>query len=881
MKKTVFLILFLTSLISYSQISYPGTPASFEAKVNTTNIYTLPSIDVEALKMEDAIVDKYKDRPWRFGQNVYVDIDIIDQAFDTIINGKKIWLMTFKSDGALTLNFTFDQFHLPANTELYLYNVDKSMVLGAFNYNNNSKDGVFATTLIPGDEVTIEVNQDTAVNELPTLHLYRITHGYRNAYDYAMKSFGQSGSCNVNVACPQAAGWEDQIRSVCMLVSGGNGFCSGALINNTNNDGTPYVLTANHCYSDPSSWVFWFNWQSPTCSNPSSSPSYNSMSGATLKARYANSDFCLVQINNDIPASYNVYFSGWNRTTDDNISGKVVGIHHPSGDIKKISWSNGGVSTTTYLNNSIPGDGTHWRITSWSDGTTTEPGSSGSPLFDPTGHIIGQLHGGYAACGNTSSDWYGKLGVSWNGGGSSSNRLKDWLDPSNSGVTVLEGYDPNMPTVDLDASVIQILPATNEFCDSSTQNFQAVIKNRGNLTLTSLKLYWTFDGGSTNVSNWTGSLPTNQTITIDLSSYLLEQGAHSLIVWCADPNGSIDENNSNDTLEWIGTVHPSLRPSPFVELFNGTFPPACWTTFIGSNGLGTSNNWQNTNDAYEGSGAAFVDFENVFGGQAEDWLVTPKIHLCTNPVLTFYQKQDYSYDWGSTYSVRVSTTSQTSHTAFTTVSQWNESSFGTTYTKKTIDLSEYANQNVYIAFVMTQDNGDSWYIDSLLIKGNCDPTLTLDLGEDIDTICGQEITIDAGDEFATYLWSDQSTGQTITLTPQNGQNYTYSLTATDYCGCTYIDQIDITCHSGVSINDYDNDYSLYWSNDYQALIFNNKSNKQISISIYNSLGMCVIENQIINANSTQNIYLNNVADGVYYSHIAINNKVKVLPFVKY
>ena len=107
------------------------------------------------------------------------------------------------------------------------------------------------------------------------------------------------------------------------------------------------------------------------------------------------------------------------------------------------------------------------------------------------------------------------------------------------------------------------------------------------------------------------------------------------------------------------------------------------------------------------------------------------------------------------------------------------------------------------------------------------------------------------------------------------------MTATDYCGCTHSDQINITCHIGGSINDYDNDFSLYWSNDHQALIFNNKSNNQIAISIYNSLGMCVIENQIINANSTQNIYLNNVADGVYYSHISINNKVKVLPFIKY
>jgi hypothetical protein len=847
-----------------------------------TNIYILPHIDVEVLKMEDAIVDQYKDRPWRFGQNVYVDINIMDQAFDTIINGKKIWLMTFKSDGAITLNFTFDQFYLPENTELYLYNADKSMVLGAFNHNNNSEDGVFATTLIPGDEVIIEVNQDAAINNLPTLHLYRITHGYRNAYEYALKSFGNAGSCNVNVACPQAAGWEDQIRSVCMLVSGGDGFCSGALINNTNNDGTPYVLTANHCYSDPSSWVFWFNWQSPTCTNPVSSPPYNSMSGATLKARYANSDFCLVQINNNIPSTYDVYFSGWNRTMDNNISGKVVGIHHPSGDIKKISWSNNGVSTTTYLNNSIPGDGTHWRVTSWSDGTTTEPGSSGSPIFDPTGHIIGQLHGGYAACGNTSSDWYGKLGVSWDGGGASSNRLKDWLDPTNSSVTILEGYDPNTPVADLDASVIQILPSNNEFCEISTQNFQAVIKNRGNLTLTSLKIYWTFDDGSTNLINWTGSLATNQTTTVDLASYLLEEGIHNLKVWCANPNGGVDENLNNDTLNWQGTVYPSLRPSPFVELFNSSFPPACWAVYIGTNGLGTSYNWQSTNEAYEGSGAAFVRYEIVYGGQTEDWLVTPKIHLCDDPVLSFYQKQDFSTNYGSTYSVRVSTTSQTSHSSFTTVSEWNESSFSTSYTKKTIDLSAYADQNVYIAFVMAQNNGDNWYIDSLLIKGQCDPNLTLDLGPDMDTICGRQITIDAGDEFASYHWSDESIGQTITLIPQNGQNYHYSLTATDYCGCTHTDDINITCHINEAISDYDNDFSLYWSGDYQALIFNNKSNDQISISIYNPLGMRIVENEIIEANSVKNIYLSNIANGIYYSHITVRDgSIKIIPFVKY
>jgi hypothetical protein len=78
------------------------------------------------------------------------------------------------------------------------------------------------------------------------------------------------------------------------LVSGSNGFCSGALINNTLNDGKPYVLTANHCYSDPTNWIFRFNWQSADCNNPAASPTFQSLSGAVLRSRRTPSDFCLV-----------------------------------------------------------------------------------------------------------------------------------------------------------------------------------------------------------------------------------------------------------------------------------------------------------------------------------------------------------------------------------------------------------------------------------------------------------------------------------------------------------------------------------------------------------------------------------------------------------
>ena len=151
----------------------------------------------------------------------------------------------------------------------------------------------------------------------------------------------------MNVNCNDGIPWQNQRNSALMLVSGSNGFCSGALINNTQNDGKPYVLTANHCYSNPASWIFRFNWQSSNCNNPGSSPSFVSLSGATLRAKRQPSDMCLVEItgglqNGTVPLSYNPYFSGYNNSNTPATS--AVSIHHPAGDIKKISFDDNPVS---------------------------------------------------------------------------------------------------------------------------------------------------------------------------------------------------------------------------------------------------------------------------------------------------------------------------------------------------------------------------------------------------------------------------------------------------------------------------------------------------------------------------------------------------------
>jgi hypothetical protein len=248
----------------------------------------------------------------------------------------------------------------------------------------------------------------------------------------------------MNANCPDGDPWDFQRRAAVMLVSGGNGFCSGSMINNSQNDGTPYVLTANHCGSNPTNWVFRFNWQAPGCTNPASSPSFNSLSGAVSRAKRTPSDFHLVEItggleNGTVPLNYYTYFPGWDNSDVQSAVSQVIGIHHPSGDIKKICRAFDNANNISHNN---VGGAAVWFMNSWDDGVT-EPGSSGSPLFDQNGRIIGQLYGGAAACNGTNNngqyDFYGRFGVSWDLG------VKGILAPSSCGTepSTNDGFDPN------------------------------------------------------------------------------------------------------------------------------------------------------------------------------------------------------------------------------------------------------------------------------------------------------------------------------------------------------------------------------------------------------------------------------------------------------
>ena len=556
-KQLLILSAILLGGISFAQQGDGGTPKGQKVSANfkTMDSKTFVQPDIAALQAEDALVDGTGTAPWRFGFNNYTNLGLNNAGtWYDLPNGDKLWLLKVTCENALTVNLTFKETEITEGNELYVYNPDKSFILGKFSA-YHTYEGVLGTELVPGNTAIVEYYVPQAnANKIGNVTVGTVTHGYRTANEFMEKAFGSSGACNMNVNCTDGAAWTDQRNGAVMLVSGSSGFCSGSLINNTLNDGKPYVLTANHCYSNPASWIFRFNWQSTGCAN-GSNPSFVSLSGAVLRSRRTPSDFCLVEITGGlvgtVPASYSPYFSGWDNSGT--IPTSSVSIHHPSGDIKKIAFDDAAAAISQGMGSSEANS--TWTV-EWDRNTTTEGGSSGSPLFDQNKRIIGQLWGGGASCSNLSApDYYGRVSSSWLPAGSTnSSQLKYWLDPNNAGAQFIDGYDPSgASSVAIDAGLNNPQGVSGTFCGAVVSP-QITISNGGTTTLTSATITYGVDGDYSNSFPWTGSLAQYQTAVVTLPNMTLPAGNHTFNAQVTSPNGSTDENANNNLITSALTI---------------------------------------------------------------------------------------------------------------------------------------------------------------------------------------------------------------------------------------------------------------------------------------------------------------------------------------
>jgi plastocyanin len=201
---------------------------------------------------------------------------------------------------------------------------------------------------------------------------------------------------------------------------------------------------------------------------------------------------------------------------------------------------------------------------------------------------------------------------------------------------------------------------------------------------------------------------------------------------------------------------------PYLEGFeSGEVPPNCWTSFRGTNNEGDQIDWAvTTNNVKTGTYSAFLRYEDV-ANVAEDWLVSPKLSIpnSSSASLSYWERDGgYGQQYTSTYKIKVSTSSPTDHASFTDLSTYTETDLTSTYTQNTIDLSAYIGQEIYVAFVVAQDNGEDWYLDDIKFEVIENSNCTTTYGVDTQIACD------------SYTWIDGNT-YTSNITPALNTNH--------------------------------------------------------------------------------------------------------------
>lgn len=336
----------------------------------------------------------------------------------------------------------FDNLELLPNEYLEVYDLVNDMSFETI----TSSETKFLGGPYPSEEIGFILHS----SDKDRIHDLQIGEVYVGAMDFGYDS---SYECHKNITCEEGQDFAQQERGVMrirMVLEEGIGFCTGSLINNTNNDKAPYILSAFHCQDGFTAfwdmWSFDFGYESFSCADPESEPTFVRVTGCEMIAGHGNTDMLLLKLTDTLPQTSNAFFNGWNKNNSYEASGGVL-IHHPRGDIKKISVDADPIvpfKSTLNWDNGITTPQSSHHVTRF-DESTYQGGSSGAPLIDNNGLIISQLHGGPDGdemC-TIGIGYHGRLSQSWEGGGTPETRLKDWLDPSNTGDTILNGIELN------------------------------------------------------------------------------------------------------------------------------------------------------------------------------------------------------------------------------------------------------------------------------------------------------------------------------------------------------------------------------------------------------------------------------------------------------
>jgi lysyl endopeptidase len=406
--------------------------------------------------------------------------------------GTAVWRLRVEARDAAALSLGFSSFRLPPGARLTVADPDGDTVRGPYT-GADATGGQHWTPHVRGGALVVTLRVPARHRSAVDLAIHRVVHAARSvlpdretappAGDAAQT---RAGACNVDVACAAADPFRKQVRAVGLytFVDGGVSYsCTGALVNTTRRDRTPYLLTAEHCIQeadDAASMVVYWNYRSPTCRPPGSSESGRvtpadrddqTSTGGVLTARYGQAhrtgsiagrpDLSLVRIDDVLPLAYGLFFAGWDARAA--VPGRGAAIHHPRGDGKRVALEKDSLSADGYFGQAAgsgagPSPATHLKVEAWETGTT-ETGSSGGPLFGADKRLRGVLSGGRAGCerrgdgtsvDNDEPDWFGRLAAGWSRGDYEGRTFREVLAPGTAartlgGLSLVDSSDASPP----------------------------------------------------------------------------------------------------------------------------------------------------------------------------------------------------------------------------------------------------------------------------------------------------------------------------------------------------------------------------------------------------------------------------------------------------
>lgn len=401
-----------------------------------------------------ALGARTKEGPLRFAHSFYTDVNTNNSGrWIEMSDGSRIWTVAFRSEGAKSLNLIFDKFFIDKQSCVIIYSPlfnNQSVTLTS---ENITPDGVLPTIPLAGELLVVEYQQFSPICAAPELVIGAVNHDYLGVFgllsNNKVGNFGDSGDCNIDVTCSVDQQTMLNSRSSCKIIVDGSELCSGTLVNNTNNDGKPYFLTAAHCFrknESASTTIFFFNYEVPQCQSDIEGTKLHYLTGGNMRAFIDTFDIALAEMYERPAASLRPYWSGWNL--NEALSAPFHAIHHPMGDVKKVSVTNGNIVKKTFASYTVKGvpfaKNAHWLVGQWDSGTT-EGGSSGCGLFDANGLLVGSLSGGEAWCSNAVNDYFARLERAWNASEATNRQLAHWLSPGSS-ITQIDGipfYNPS------------------------------------------------------------------------------------------------------------------------------------------------------------------------------------------------------------------------------------------------------------------------------------------------------------------------------------------------------------------------------------------------------------------------------------------------------